>query len=162
MYTLHCTQRLLDRVNQPPVSDVPAPTTALGNWYAHALFWTPQVTLFVNERTLLPVLMPLAPAATLLDRFPAQLAEVLQEHGFDDQFIDREVEEMSDAVVAKTANRSVVGIINEFAFLADGYREYLEAPDLLALSIKLAGTPCGPLKGNSPVRALKEAVAGGA
>lgn len=32
---------------------------------ATALFWKPQVALLVNEPTLLPVLMPLAPAATL-------------------------------------------------------------------------------------------------
>ena len=66
---------------------------------------------------------------------------------------------MSDVVVAKTANRSVVGTMNEFAFLADGHREYLEAPDLLELSIKLADTPCGPLKGNSPGWVLRELVA---
>jgi hypothetical protein len=156
MFTLHCTQKLLDRIKQPPVADLPPPTTALGNWYAHALFWTPQVALLVNERTLLPVLMPLAPAATFVDRFPTHLAEVLHGHGFDAQFIDREVEEVSEAVVAKTANRSVVGVMNEFAFLADGYRTYLEAPELLALSIKLAGTPCSPLRGSSPVRALRD------
>jgi hypothetical protein len=33
----------------------------LGQWYATAVFWKPQVALFVNESTLLPVLMPLAP-----------------------------------------------------------------------------------------------------
>ena len=159
MYTIHCTQKLLDRVKHAPASAIPAPTTALGNWYAHALFWTPQVALLVNERTLLPVLMPLAPAATLASRFPTHLAAVLRGLGINTQVIVSEVEAMSEPVVAKTSNRSVVGTMNEFAFLADGYREYLEAPDLLALSIKLADTPCGPLKGNSPGRVLKEVVA---
>ena len=37
--------------------------------------------MLVLERTLLPVLMPLAPAATLARRFPAQLALILKEHG---------------------------------------------------------------------------------
>jgi hypothetical protein len=35
-----------------------------------ALFWKPQVVLLVNEKTLLPVLMPLAPARNLMARFP--------------------------------------------------------------------------------------------
>src|SRR5258706_8017411 len=56
---------------------------------------------------------------------------------------------------------SLLGTMNEFAFLADGYREYLEVPDLLSLSIKLSGTPCGPLKGNSPGRVVREIVTGG-
>jgi hypothetical protein len=31
----------------------------LGSWYATVLLWKPQVALLVNEKTLLPVLMPL-------------------------------------------------------------------------------------------------------
>ena len=152
-------KKLLDRVRQPLSSVVPGPTTALGNWYAHVLFWTSQVALLVNERALLPVLMPLAPAATLAARFPAQLATVLHELGANVQFVDSEIDAMAEMVISNTANRSIVGVMNEFAFLADGYREYLQEPDLLALTIKLGGTPCGPLKGNSPARSLKELAA---
>jgi len=94
-------------------------------------------------------------------RFPAHLASVLTALGIDAQFIAREVEAMSPSSLAKTANRSVVGVMNEFAFLADGYRVYLETTDLLAVAIKLADTPCGPLKGGSSVWALREVVAGG-
>ena len=159
MYTLHCTQKLIERIKQPVVALPPAPTTSLGNWYAHVLFWTPQVALLVNERTLLPVLMPLAPAATLQARFPAHLAAVLRELRAGAQFIANEVDLMVEAVVAKTANRRVLGTMNEFAFLADGYREYLESPDLLMLSLKLSDTPCGPLKGNSPARVLADLLA---
>jgi hypothetical protein len=117
------------------------------------------VALLVNERTLLPVLMPLAPAATSASRFPTHLTAVLRELGVNAKFVAGEVEAMTEIVVAKTANRSVVGTMNEFAFLADRYRDYLESPDLLALSIKPADTPCGPLKGNSPGRVLREVVA---
>jgi uncharacterized protein DUF6933 len=52
---------------------------------------------------------------------------------------------MRERRLAKTANRSVVGIMNEFAFLASAYRQDTPAPDLLALAIRLAGMPCGPL-----------------
>jgi len=81
MFTIHATKKLLDRVPQPVMPAVSEPTTALGNWYATALFWKPQVGLLVNERTLLPVLMPLAPAATLMARFPESLRQTLDAHG---------------------------------------------------------------------------------
>lgn len=55
--------------------------------------------------------------------------------------------------MALTANRSVVGVLNEFAFLADVHRADLgrsgvdrgDADGLLELSRQLAATPLGPL-----------------
>jgi hypothetical protein len=44
-----------------------------GRRYATAFFWRPQVALFVNESTLLPVLIPLAPATTVIARFSGVL-----------------------------------------------------------------------------------------
>jgi hypothetical protein len=55
MLYLHCTKKLLDRL-KPEVIAGGTSTTGLGNWYATALLWKPQIALFVNERTLLPVL----------------------------------------------------------------------------------------------------------
>ena len=122
----------------------------------HRLVLEAQVALFVNEPALLPVLMPLAPAATLLARFPQQLAAVLTAHGTPDAVIAEEQRQMRDHRLSKTANRSVVGIMNEFTFLAQAYRGDTPAPDLLALAIRLAATPCGPLysKHISPDREL--------
>jgi hypothetical protein len=100
--------------------------------------------------------MPLAPGATLLARFPQQLATVLAMHGTPDAVIDEEQRQMRDRRLAKTANRSVVGIMNEFTYLAETYRGGTPAPDLLALKVGLAATPCGPLyrKHISPGREL--------
>lgn len=50
----------------------------------------PQLPLFVNVATLLPVFTPLPPASTVLDRFPGALAVVLRAHGVPDHVIDRE------------------------------------------------------------------------
>ena len=160
MFTLHCTKTLLERIKGPIVAVPPVPTTVLGNWYATVLFWKPQVALLVNERTLLPVLLPLAPAGTLAERFPGQLAEVLSALNVDPNFIANEVGAMSQWSMAKTANRSVLGTMNEFAFLADGYRDLMEEPDLQTLTIRLTDTPCSPLKYSSPAQALREIVAG--
>ncbi len=168
MFRLHCTKKLLDRIK--PEICAPGPSdTALGSWYATVLFWKPQIALLVSERTLLPVLMPLAPAATLARRFPAQLALVLREHGVSSEFIAQEVWRMDKVQYAKTANRSVVGILNEFVkqaefWLAAYAYEKGDDDDLLAISAKLAETPCSPLyKGAiSPDKALHELVKAGA
>jgi hypothetical protein len=153
---VRATKKLLDRIGPPNLGEGEQSTTLMGQWYATAMFWKPQVALFVSEPTLLPVLMPLAPAATLLARFPQQVAAVLTAHEIPDLVIDEELRQMRDHRLAKTANRSVVGIMNEFTFLAEAYRGDTPAPDLLALAIRLARTPCGPLysKHVSPDREL--------
>lgn len=156
MLIVRATKKLLDRIGPPSPGEGEQSTTLMGQWYATAVFWKPQVALFVSEPTLLPVLMPLAPAATLLARFPRQAATVLTAHGTPQEIIDEELRQMRDRRLAKTANRSVVGIMNEFTFLAEAYRGDTPAPDLLALAMRLATTPCGPLysKHVSPDREL--------
>lgn len=142
---IFATKKLLDRT-QPSVPVTGGATDAvLGNWYATALFWKPQLALFVHEETLLPVLMPLAPSNSLAERFPAHLAAMLNALDVDARFIAAQVAAMGEVQYAKTSNRSVLGIMNQFSYLAEGYREYLETSDLLELSLKLAHVPCSPL-----------------
>lgn len=142
---LRATRKLLDRIGPPNLRDEEQSATLLGPWYGTALFWKPQVALLVSEPTLLPVLMPLAPAATLPTRIPQQVASVLAAHATSDAVIGEELELMRDHRIGKTANRSVVGVMNEFAYLAEVYRGDTAATDLLALAVRLAATPCGPL-----------------
>ena len=145
MLIVRATKKLLERIGPPSLGEGEQSTTLLGQWYATAVFWKPQVALFVNEPTLLPVLVPLAPAATLLARLPQQVATVLAAHGAPETIISEELQQMHDHRLAKTANRSVVGIMNEFIHLAETYRGDTPAPDLLGLATRLAATPCGPL-----------------
>jgi hypothetical protein len=160
MFALHCTAKLRDRLNRSPESEKLPTSTALGDWYATALFWRPQLALLVNERTLLPVLMPLAPAATLPERFGPALAHLLRQHGIDQDFIEHEVAEMSEVAVVKTSNRSVVGTMNEFCFEATVHRERSGAADLLRLAMQLAQTPCSAIGYSTPARLLQEVVKG--
>jgi hypothetical protein len=98
----------------------------------------------------------LAPAATLLARIPEQVARVLAAHGTPHTVIADELQRMRECRLAGTANRSVVGIMNEFAFLATTNRDKGGRQDLLDISLQLARTPCGPLyrKNVSPDREL--------
>jgi hypothetical protein len=158
MYTLHCTQKLLVRIKRTVVADLPPPTTVLGNWYATALMWKPQLALLVNETTRLPVFMPLAPAATLAARFPKYLAQVLMGHDVDPDFIAQELAAMLEVAIAKTANRSVLGTMNDFTWLAEARGDY-GVDELYHLSMRLAGTPIGgQMKYETPARMLEAAI----
>lgn len=161
MYVVHGTQKFLERVGPPSRAVVGPSTTSLGDWYATVLFWRSQVGLFVSESTLLPVLLPIAPAATLVVRFPTALASVLRRHGAGEAFIEAECEAMADHRLATTKNRSLVGMMTEFAFLAGAYAQSEDAVDLVELSLWLARTPCGALHGRhgSPDRELAAHIA---
>ena len=63
MIVVRGTKKFLDRVGRPDTSY--ESSTSLGDWYANALFWRPQVALFVNAQTLFPVLVALAPASSV-------------------------------------------------------------------------------------------------
>jgi len=153
---VHATKKLRDRLKTAAPADSELSSGALGAWYATALFWRLQVALFVNEPTLLPVLVPLAPTATVVERFPTALGRILRDLGASAGFVDNELAEMTKWRLAKTANRSVVGIMNEFAYLGEVYCRGI-VPDLHALSMRLAETPCGPLykREISPDRELR-------
>jgi hypothetical protein len=139
VFVVHGTRTFLDPVGKPAAVPIEHSTTLSGDWYATAPFWKPQVALFVNESTLLPVLLPLAPAATVLDRLPAAVATVLGAHAVSRTFIEHEVAEMSEHRLATTSNRSVVGIMNEFSYLGRSYRLPRGVDRRLRRAVPLAG-----------------------
>lgn len=141
------TRKLLDRLGEGEIRDGES-TTLLGEWYATILPWRPrQLGLLISDRALLPVVMPLAPAATLLTRFPEHLADVLTALHVPTGIIENELAEMRTATVTTTTNRSRVGSLNEFAHLAQAHRQHHpdQHPDTLDLSLWLARVPCSPL-----------------
>ena len=142
MLVVRGTKKLRDRVKGPVAGDDNMSTGVLGDWFATALFWKPQVALVVNARTFLPVFMPLAPAGKLLDRLPYEIARILALHGVDPVVIEAERAAMTEVRIAPTNDRSVVGVMNEFAFLAEHWFD----GDLTSLSLRMAGTPVGPLR----------------
>lgn len=145
MLVVRGTQKLRDRVKGASAADGDASTTALGDWFATALFWRPQVALLVNARTLLPVFTELAPAARLLDRAPGAIDAVLRRHGVAEGFLAAERAAMREVRIGPTNDRSVVGVMNEFAFLGEfHWRDGLR--DLEELSLRMARVPLGPLR----------------
>jgi hypothetical protein len=70
---------------------------------------------------------------------------VLDANGIDPRFVEEEIEAMGVGAYAKTASRSVLGVMNEFAYLADVDRHAGGGGGLVALSVRLAHTPTSPL-----------------
>lgn len=147
MLIVRATGKLLPKLRAPALHEGDESTTLLGDWYATSIPWRPRhLALFVSETTLLPVLLPLAPAATLLQRFPHQLAQILTRHHIDPTIIAAECNHNDlDHRIAPTANRSVVGSMNEFTFLARATLDQDQDIDPITLSMQLATVPCGPL-----------------
>jgi len=145
MLIVRGTKKLRDRMKKAPAASTDdESTTTLGDWFATALFWKPQVALLVNSRTMIPVFTPLAPAGKLLDRAPEAIADVLRAHGVPGDAIASELEEMYEVRVAPTNDRQVVGVMNEFAFQGEGVWGPYD-PDLFLMSMRLSELILGPL-----------------
>jgi len=153
---VRATKKLLRLAGPSNAQDDDRGTTSLGPWYATVLFWRPRIVLLVNEATLLPVLLPMAPTATLTSRIAEEISTVLSAHHAPETFIDQERQHMQTAQLGVTANRSVVGVMTEFARLAEIHHHDDPTVDLVELAVRLAATPCSPLYGRnvSPDREL--------
>ncbi len=137
MFTLRCTQKLLQRMHLK-ASDLrdavtPEPTTALGDWYAHLLFIQRQhLVMFVSEHSRLCVLSPAKDIDRLLQRFPQALEQLLRDIGISEEHIVRERTEMSQMcyglTTGATNGRSVLGNIRD-------YTNVLESSDVLERSL---------------------------
>jgi hypothetical protein len=151
VFTLRCTAKLLKRLGGPNETSPAAPSTQLGDWYAHLLFTRPQLVLCMSERTLLPVLIPARDASALVPRLREGAVTMLRSLGMPEAAVAAEESAMAQAVIGRTASRQVLGSINDFVWMLDSYPGH---GTLLDVSLHLAETPCGPLQMNSPGRRL--------
>lgn len=149
MLIVRATKKLRDKIGGIAARPDDASSTLLGDWYANLLAWRRPHVILVNARTLVPVVTPLAPAKGLTARLPDVIADALLALGVAHEFVDAEHEGMGEVRIAPTADRSVVGSMNDFAFLADHRRQQasndLDDLSLGKLSKDLAHVPCGQL-----------------
>src|SRR5688572_23876044 len=159
MVVLRCTQKLLVRLKQvgdlPPVES----TTRLGDWYGNILrIGRRQHLLFISERSRLPVVLPIAEAKRLRTVFPDAVCERLALVGIATADINEERSRMSEIAFGRTMNRSLLGTLNDFAFMAqsvDARRTEPESPEELMRF--LSETPILPLDGASPIELTRAA-----
>jgi hypothetical protein len=149
---VRATKKLLRLTGPATALNQDRGSTLLGPWFATVLFWRLRVALLVNESTLLPVLLPLAPVSTLTSRVAEQVTTVLTAHYVPAAIIDQERRNMQTCQVGMTTNRSVVGVMTEFARLSEIHHDDDPAVDLVELAVRLAATPCGPCTTETPAR----------
>jgi hypothetical protein len=148
---LRCTQKLLRRLGRPVVPNPEPSSTILGDWYADILFTQPrQVVLCVSEHARLPIVLLARELRTLDERLPVALGSVLKDLHVSQSAILRELAGMTAFEVARTASRSILGTINDYAVAVTW--ALAEKPDisLHQLSLHLCETPVGPLKYEHP------------
>ncbi len=115
MVVLRATRKLAKVL--PPSPDALAESdTALGDWYVNRLTVDRQpLLLLVSARSLLAILTPARDVRELPQRLAALVAARLKRLGISAELIAAEQAAMERVVVAKTTDRSVVGIMVDYA-----------------------------------------------
>jgi hypothetical protein len=115
MVTLRATRKVLKYLPGESDSGQP-PDTALGDWYVNRLVVDRKpLLLVVSSLSLLAILKPARNVKELPDHLPDMVAGRLHRLGVDPAVIHAEVEAMDPVEVGKTVDRSVVGIMVDFA-----------------------------------------------
>jgi hypothetical protein len=156
VFVLRCTKKLLDRL--PPRSggegEERASDTRLGDWTANLFFiGRHHLVLGVNNKTLLPVLLPIAPNKTFIPRFVEAAGEMLMALGIDRKAVLAEMAAMGECIVAATNDRRVLGSINDFGRMLE---VYLDGRALPKVALHLADAPCSPIGMDRPRDAARE------
>jgi hypothetical protein len=153
MVVLRCTRKLLVRLGRG--ADLPAveSTTRLGDWYGNILrIGRRQHLLFISERSRLPVVIPIREATRLGSVFPHTVCDVLDAVGVSAANIADERSRMSEIAFGRTRNRSLLGTLNDFAFMAQhGNVSRAEPASPEELMRFLSRTPILPLGGARPI-----------
>ena len=144
MVILRRTQKL--RSFLPEASVVPAESdTALGDWYVNRIVVHRQpLLLLVSSRSLFPILLPARDVRTLPDRLASVVEARLRRFGIADQAIAAEVRAMDRVAVGPTADRSVLGIMVDFAKTVRYHMDPGQSgdPALRYVETYLEKTPC--------------------
>ena len=146
-FAIRATRKALRRLGGSVVPEAGPPTTALGDWYVNVVHvGQTQFVLCTSDRSLLSVVLPARRLKSELhSRLREGVAELLTDLGIPGECIARELHEMSPPVISRTSSRSVLGSMNDFAYLLEVAVRTQPNISLRALSLELSGTPCQPL-----------------
>jgi len=163
---LHCTQKILKELGTPPLvdpSEIPTNPEGIGNWYANLLrIDRRKCLMFTNEKTLFTFLVPGVMKQNLQnihDEFLISLNLNLQSEGFSLEVITKVLQEHGEIGFAKTANKHVLGSMNdfviqyEFLIMRDGGLDNLRR---FYYNRAVNRTPMGALGYKNPLEVLKE------
>jgi len=163
MRIIRCTQRLLKELGISPI-DIEASVSeseGLGNWYANIIrLDRKKCLLFTNEKTLYTFLIPgvlKRDLKNIKNEFVSNLIFNLQNEGFGLEVVDRVRDEYKEIDFAKTASKSILGSMNDFAlqyevFLPEAGIEHVK---ILHLNQKINKAPMSAINYDHPIERLK-------
>ena len=150
MISLRCTAALLEQLGGATAPEA-APTTRLGDWDAKLVTTRPKhLVLCTNERTLLCVVVPFAPAKELRTRFAAAAEQIIRRVPAPLPIIAEEIAGLADIRLGRANNRSVRSSMTHFGYAVEAWLAHERALDLEDLSLWLCDTPCFPLSTDWP------------
>jgi hypothetical protein len=151
MTTLRCSAQLFHRLGHSGAESTAS--GQLGDWYARIVTIRPRhLVLCTNERSLLCVVIPLAPQHKLLDRFVEGAQHRINQIAAPADVRMKECAALADVRLGRATNRSVIGSMNEFTYAIDAWSAHRSGDDLEALGLWLCDTPCFPLRTTCPWR----------
>jgi uncharacterized protein DUF6933 len=116
MVTLRCTTKAAKAFGLQLISNVPAGTSPLGDWYVNLIPTAGGgVFLFMNEQSLLTVIVPRA-ERDLLNAFVKRVANILSMIGLSNNRIDLELLHFFELRVGKTISKRLLGVMNDHAW----------------------------------------------
>jgi hypothetical protein len=116
MIHLQCTTRLLKRLHMTPAPWQGEGSSRLGDWLANVLMVGHKPhAIFVNEESLLTLVLPLKETGTLVDRWRAEVVDLVRRLGAAENVVQAKARAIEEVVVTRTADRSSVGCLNEVA-----------------------------------------------
>lgn len=149
---LRRTQKLRSQLPESP-KPLGRSDGALGDWYVHRTVLRRQpLLLLVSSASLLAVLTRARDVCELPDRLPELVADRLSRLGVTTSFVNAEAETLGLVQIAPTADRSVVGIMVDYAKMLPFYlpADFSDA-ELRTSEERLWDTPCHAGKGREAV-----------
>lgn len=152
MYAVRCTRRLLRKLGTRESPDETSATTALGDWFVREYnLGHHRLLLCTSSASLLTVIIPAKNLPDVANRLAAAVHELLFALGVSVDQINREIDEMRSSRIARTNSHTVLGSMNDMAYLADAYLGGGSIPgQLLVAELKIAQAPCGPINYRAP------------
>lgn len=130
--------------------DVP-PTSRLGDWDAKVVATHPKrLVLCTNERTLLCVVIPFAPAKELPSRFAAAAERLIRLITAPPEILAEEIAALDDIQLGRAVDRSVRSSMTHFGYAVEAWLAQERPLDLENMSLWLCDTPCFPLQTDWP------------
>jgi hypothetical protein len=150
MIMLRCGHTLLRRI-KAPIEDGSPSGSNLGDWHARAVFTKPKhLVLCTNERSLLSVVIPLAPSSDLIERFRLAAVNRIRQIPAPSEILEKECSAFDEVHIGKTTNRSVISTMNQQVYRIQSYLAYPHPDDLEHLGFTLCDTPMSSISTHWP------------